>query len=94
MSFSIVPNNLGDTVKETDKDMDNTKSSILPMRMTPNKKYVDEKTETIDFLSKYLRRSLFVETFIKKATCWYHTDHNSNSDVHHQNKFVSLLSIY
>ena len=50
MSFSIVPSNLGDTVKETDKDMNNTKSSILPMQMTPNKKYVDEKTETIDFL--------------------------------------------
>ena len=94
MSFSIVPSNLGDTVKETDKDMNNTKSSILPMQITPNKKYVDEKTETIHFLSKYVGRSLFVETFIKKATCWYHTDHNSNSDVHHQNKFVSLLSIY
>ena len=90
MSFSIVPSNLGDTVKETDKDMNNTKSSIL----TPNKKYVDEKTETILFLSKYVGRSLFVEIFIKKATCWYHTDHNSNSDVHHQKKFVSLLSIY
>ena len=66
MSFSIVPSNLGDTVKETDKDINNTKSSILPMQMTPNKKYVDEKTETIHFLSKYVGRSLFVETFIKK----------------------------
>ena len=58
-----------------------------------NKKYVDEKIETIDILSKYVGRSLFVETFIKKATCWYHTDPNSNNDVYHQNKFVSLLSI-
>ena len=66
MSFSIVPSNLGDTVKETDKDINNTKSSILPMQMTPNKKYVNEKTETIHFLSKYVGRSLFVETFIKR----------------------------
>ena len=61
-----------------------------------NKMYVDEKQETIDFfscLSKNAGRSLFIETFIKKATCWYHTDHNSNSEINHQNKFVSLLPI-
>ena len=98
MSFSIVPSNLGNTIKETDKDMNNKKIVNLvnpnDNEDAGNKKYVDEKTETIDFLSKYVIRSLFVETFIKKATCWYHTDHNSNSDVHYQNKFVSLLSIY
>ena len=59
MSFSIVPSNLGDTVKETDKDMNNTKSSILPMQMTPKKKYVDEKTETIDFFVKIFRKKSF-----------------------------------
>ena len=98
MSFSIVLSNLGNTIKETDKDMNNKKIVNLANpndnEDAGNKKYVDEKTETIDFLSKYLIRSLFVETFIKKATCWYNTDHNSNSDVHHQNKFVLLFSIY
>ena len=42
------------------------------------KKYVDQKTETIDLFSSlpnYAPRSLSIETFIKKkATCWYHTD--------------------
>ena len=98
MNFSIVPSNLGDTIKETDKDMNNIeKSSIFAnpndKEDAANKKYVDEKIETVDILSKYVGRSLFVETFIKKATCWYHTDPNSNNDVYHQNKFVSLLSI-
>ena len=67
MSFSIVPSNLGDTVKETDKDMNNTKSSILPMQMTPKKKYVDEKTETIDFFVKIFRKKSFRWDIHKKS---------------------------
>ena len=71
MSFSIVPSNLGNTIKETDKDMNNKKIVNLvnpnDNEDAGNKKYVDEKTETIDFLSKYVIRSLFVETFIKKS---------------------------
>ena len=55
-----------------------------------NKKYVDEKTETIDLSSfslKHAGRNRFIETFIReKATCWFHADHNSNSQILHQNK--------
>ena len=58
-----------------------------------NQKYVDEKTETINlftFLSKYANKSLFIKTFIKeKATYGYHTNHNSNRAIFHQNKFCA-----
>ena len=56
------------------KDMNNIKIANLANPTdnedATNKKYVDEKTETIDFfpfLSKYAGRSLFIETFIKKS---------------------------
>ena len=50
-----------------------------------NKKYVDEKTETIDLSSfslKHAGRNRFIETFIReKATCWFHADHNSTFSI-------------
>ena len=45
-----------------------------------DKKYVDEKTETIDlysFLLEHVPRNLFSKTFIKEKVTWrYHTYHN------------------
>ena len=73
LSFLIHPSNPGDSIQETDKDTNNIKIANLANPTdnedATNKKYVDEKTETIDFfpfLSKYAGRSLFIETFIKK----------------------------
>ena len=100
LSFLVHPSNPGDSIQETDKDMNNIKIANLANPTdnedATNKKYVDEKTETIDFfpfLSQYAGRSLFIETFIKKATCWYHTDYNSNSEIHHQNECHCFRSI-
>ena len=101
LSFLIHPRNPGDSIQETDKDTNNIKIANLANPTdnedATNKNYVDEKTETIDFfpfLSKYAGRSLFIETFIKKkATCWYHTDYNSNSEIHHQNECPCFRSI-
>ena len=49
------------------------------------------KIETIDlfiYLSKYTSITLIIKTFIReKASYWYHTDHSSNSELCHQNKF-------
>ena len=74
LSFLIQPSNPGDPIQETDKDMNNIKIANLAdptdNEDATNKKYVDEKTETIDFfpfLSKYAGRSLFIDTFIKKS---------------------------
>lgn len=40
------------------------------------------------FWSEYATSNLFIETFIKeKATCWYHTGHDSNSELHHSKNY-------
>ena len=81
------------------KEFVNLKKKFLKMRPSltnptdnddeANKRYVDEKTETIDLSSfslKHAGRNRFIETFIReKATRWFHADHNSNSQILHQN---------
>ena len=72
ISFSIDLSNPDESIQETEKDMNNKKIRNLAdptdNEDAANKKYVDEKTETIDsftfFFTKYAPRSLFVETFI------------------------------
>ena len=80
MSFSIDLSNSDQSIKETNKDMNNQKI-INPYNPTDHqvkvtKKYVDEKTENwfILFSVKvYAPRNLLIEIFIKvKATYWYH----------------------
>ena len=100
ISFSIDLSNPDESIQETEKDMNNKKIRNLAdptdNEDAANKKYVDEKTETIDsftfFFTKYAPRSLFIETFIKeKATCCYHTDHNSDNEVLHYNSIVLIF---
>ena len=102
ISFLIDLSNPGESIQETEKDMNNKKIRNLAdptdNEDAANKKYVDEKTETIDsftfFFTKYAPRSLFIETSIKeKATCWYHTDHNSDNEVLHYNSIVLIFLI-
>ena len=63
------------------------------------KKYVDEKktkqnnkknrnNRFILFFVKICPQSLIIDAFIKeKATCWYHTGHDSNSELHHSKNY-------
>ena len=90
-----------DKFKKLVKIYKTKRSSILPIQLTtktqwPRSMLTKKQKQLIYsiFFSKYAPRSLFVDTFVlEKATCRYHTDHNSNSEIYYQNNFVSLLSI-
>ena len=79
MSFSIDPSNSDQSIKETNKDMNNQKI-INPYNPTDHQVKVTKmlmKKQKIDLfssLSKYAPRNLLIETFMKvKATYWYLT---------------------
>ena len=59
LSFLVHPSNPGDSIQETDRDMNNIKIANLANPTdnedATNKKYVDEKTETIDFFPFFVK---------------------------------------
>ena len=69
MSLSIDPGNRGDSIQETDRDMNNIKivnlANPTDNEDAENMMYFDKKNRKI-CLSKYADRSRFIETFIKK----------------------------
>ena len=78
------------------------RSAILPIQLTTKTqqtrsmlmKKQKQSIHSLFFFTKYAPRSLFIETFIKeKATCWYHTDHNSDNEVLHYNSIVLIFLI-